>query len=78
MTKTTRIKMMKGQIINQNMFQKKIIRKESINKLLNIQLEIEIEMILLFIINSYTNNYLNIDFYYSKRYNDRLLNNLRI
>lgn len=71
MTRTTRIKMMKEQIINQNMFQKKIIIKESINKLLNLQLDIDTEMILLFIINSYTNNYLNIHFYYSKRYNDR-------
>ena len=57
MTKTTRVKMIKNQIISQNMFQKKIIIKENTNNLLNLQLEIDIELILLLIMNSYFKNY---------------------
>ena len=57
MTKTTRVKMIKNQIISQNMFQKKIIIKENINNLLNLQLEIDIELILLLIMNSYFKSY---------------------
>jgi hypothetical protein len=57
MTKTTRVKMIKNQIISQNMFQKKIIIKENTNNLLNLRLEIDIELILLLIMNSYFKNY---------------------
>ncbi len=57
MTKTTRIKMIKDQIISQNMFQKKIIIKENINNLLNLQLEIDIELILLLLMNNYFKSY---------------------
>ena len=57
MTKTTRIKMIKDQIISQNMFQKKIIIKENINNLLNLQLQIDIELILLLIMNNYFKSY---------------------
>lgn len=57
MTKTTRVKMIKNQIISQNMFQKKIIIKENTNNLLNLQLEIDIELILLLIMNNYFKSY---------------------
>ena len=57
MTKTTRVKMIKNQIISPNMFQKKIIIKENINNLLNLQLEIDIELILLLIMNNYFKSY---------------------
>ena len=57
MTKTTRVKMIKNQIISQNMFQKKKIIKENTNNLLNLRLEIDIELILLLIMNNYFKSY---------------------